>query len=207
MALPMVPVGTNSAASLPAISAARLFQPVDGGVFAVNVVADFGFHHGAPHGGGGLGDGVAAQVDHAVRNSWKTSLESITPRLVRRSAPPRFPAARRRRSGGWAGRSAPIPRLVGRMPSHQPQADEEAPSPGSAGAWTGARGGRCNPQSIRDSAGARGHRRNGRRRRSPRRAQASNISDCGAIRSRGARNSRSRNARCPCAASRSTAIS
>ena len=49
MVLPMVPVGTNSAASLPAIFGRPLFQPVDGGVFAVNVVADLGFHHGAAH--------------------------------------------------------------------------------------------------------------------------------------------------------------
>ena len=40
-----------------------LLQPVDGRVFAVNVVADLGFEHGAPHLGRGLGDGVAAQVD------------------------------------------------------------------------------------------------------------------------------------------------
>ena len=47
------------------------FQPVDGGVFAVNVVADFGFEHGLAHGGRGFGDGVAAQIDHSrvTRNS------------------------------------------------------------------------------------------------------------------------------------------
>ena len=33
------------------------------------VVAHFGLQHGAPHGEGRLGDGVAAQIDHAVRNS------------------------------------------------------------------------------------------------------------------------------------------
>ena len=38
-------------------------QPVDGGVFAVHVVADLGLRHGAPHGGGRAGDGVAAQID------------------------------------------------------------------------------------------------------------------------------------------------
>jgi hypothetical protein len=36
------------------ISAAALLQQVDGGVFAVHVVADFGFHHRLPHGGVGL---------------------------------------------------------------------------------------------------------------------------------------------------------
>ena len=46
-----------------------LLQPVDGGIFAVNVVADLGLHHGAPHLGRGLGHGIAAQIDHAVRNS------------------------------------------------------------------------------------------------------------------------------------------
>ena len=40
-----------------------LFQAVDGGVLAVDVVPHLGFHHGAPHGGGGLGHGIAAQVD------------------------------------------------------------------------------------------------------------------------------------------------
>ena len=40
-------------------------EAVDGGVFAVDVVADLGASHGLPHGLGGLGDGVAAQVDDA----------------------------------------------------------------------------------------------------------------------------------------------
>ena len=64
MVLPIVPVGTNSAASLPVISAARRFQPVDGGVFAVNVVAHFGFGHGSPHGRRRPGHGIASQIDH-----------------------------------------------------------------------------------------------------------------------------------------------
>ena len=37
-----------------------LLEPVDGGVFAVDVVANFGCGHGLAHGWGGLGDGVAA---------------------------------------------------------------------------------------------------------------------------------------------------
>jgi hypothetical protein len=49
-------------------------EPVDGGVLAVNVVADLGLRHGAPHLGGRAGDGVAAQIDklagtHKVINS------------------------------------------------------------------------------------------------------------------------------------------
>ena len=38
----------------------------DGGVIAEDVVADRGFGHGFAHGGGGLGDGVAAEVDHGL---------------------------------------------------------------------------------------------------------------------------------------------
>ena len=34
------------------------------GVFAENVVADVGVGHRLPHGVGGLGDGVTAEVDH-----------------------------------------------------------------------------------------------------------------------------------------------
>ncbi len=43
-----------------------LLQPIDGRVFAVNVVANLGFEHGAPHLGRGLGYGVGAQVDQSV---------------------------------------------------------------------------------------------------------------------------------------------
>jgi hypothetical protein len=38
-------------------------QAIYGGVFAVNVVADFGFGHGAAHGWGGVSEGVATEVD------------------------------------------------------------------------------------------------------------------------------------------------
>jgi hypothetical protein len=44
------------------------FQQVYGGVFAINIVANLGFEHRPAHLRRGLGDGVAAQVDH-VRNS------------------------------------------------------------------------------------------------------------------------------------------
>src|ERR1700757_5206535 len=40
------------------------FQGVDGGVFKVDVVADFGFGHGATHSRCWAGDGIAAQVDY-----------------------------------------------------------------------------------------------------------------------------------------------
>ena len=38
-------------------------QMIDGGVFAVDVVADFGFGHGAAHGGSWFCDGVTAKID------------------------------------------------------------------------------------------------------------------------------------------------
>ena len=40
----------------------HLLQAVDSGVFAVNVVADFGFRHRLAHGGRGMGDGVGTEV-------------------------------------------------------------------------------------------------------------------------------------------------
>ncbi len=67
-----------------------LFEAVDGGIFAVDVISDFGFGHGATHGFGGTGYGVAAEIDkaHAFRNSPSTSLETITPLEVRRKREP-----------------------------------------------------------------------------------------------------------------------
>jgi len=41
-----------------------LLQGIDRGVLAVDVVTDRRAQHGFAHGLGGLGDGVAAQVDH-----------------------------------------------------------------------------------------------------------------------------------------------
>ena len=43
----------------------QLFQPVDGRVLAIDIVADLGAIHRLAHGGRRLGDGVAAQVDAA----------------------------------------------------------------------------------------------------------------------------------------------
>ena len=40
------------------------FQAIDGGVFAIHIVADFGSSHGRTHRGGGPGDGVAAKINH-----------------------------------------------------------------------------------------------------------------------------------------------
>jgi hypothetical protein len=37
-----------------------LLQPIDRGIFAVHIVADFGFGHGAAHSGRGASDGVTA---------------------------------------------------------------------------------------------------------------------------------------------------
>jgi hypothetical protein len=41
-----------------------LLQAIDGRVLAVNVVAHFGFRHGATHRCGRFGDSIAAQIDH-----------------------------------------------------------------------------------------------------------------------------------------------
>ena len=62
--LAMTPDGTKSAAGLPTRCREGLLQRAHGRVLAVVVVADLGLRHGAPHGGRGSGDGVAAQVDH-----------------------------------------------------------------------------------------------------------------------------------------------
>ena len=43
------------------------FETIDGGVFAVDVVADLGVGHGFAHGRRGAGDGVAAEVDDLVQ--------------------------------------------------------------------------------------------------------------------------------------------
>ena len=40
------------------------FQPVNGRVFAIDVVADFRLRHRATHGRRGLGHRVAAQIHH-----------------------------------------------------------------------------------------------------------------------------------------------
>ena len=91
------------------------FEVVDGWVFGVDVVADLGVRHGLAHGRGGLGEGVAAEIDggrrgglqvgghgregllgvagryagDAVRRSWlKSSFESRRPRSVRRMQVP-----------------------------------------------------------------------------------------------------------------------
>ena len=63
IALPIVPEGTKSAASMPSISAAFCLEAVDGRVLAVDVVADLGLGHGLAHLGRRPGDGVGAQVD------------------------------------------------------------------------------------------------------------------------------------------------
>lgn len=46
-----------------AVGGERL-EAIDGGVFAKDVVAHLGAGHGLTHGGGGLSDGVGAEVDH-----------------------------------------------------------------------------------------------------------------------------------------------
>ena len=46
-----------------------LLEGVDGGVVAEDVVAELGLVHGLAHGRRGVGDGVAAEVDHSVSAS------------------------------------------------------------------------------------------------------------------------------------------
>jgi hypothetical protein len=74
----MVPLGTNSAAALPASSSDAALELDHGGVVAEDVVADLGFGHGAAHGGGGPGDRVAAEVDGRERHG----TGSIADRMV-----------------------------------------------------------------------------------------------------------------------------
>src|SRR5262249_45980096 len=59
---------------------AALLQAIDGRVFAINVVADFGFEHCLAHRGSGFGNGVATEIDH-IKEA-KTSLDRRTPRGV-----------------------------------------------------------------------------------------------------------------------------
>jgi hypothetical protein len=40
-----------------------LLQGIDGGIFAIDVIADLGIEHGLAHRARGPGDGIAAQVD------------------------------------------------------------------------------------------------------------------------------------------------
>ena len=61
--LAIVPVGTNSAASLPEQLGRPALEGVDGRVFADDVVADLGLGHRRPHRRRGAGDGVGPQVD------------------------------------------------------------------------------------------------------------------------------------------------
>ena len=61
--LPIVPLGTKSAASLPASSATRRCSAWTVGIVAEHVVADLGLGHGAAHAGGRPGHGVGAQID------------------------------------------------------------------------------------------------------------------------------------------------
>lgn len=42
------------------------FEQIDGGIFAIDVIADDSLSHGGAHGGGGLGEGIAAEIDDGV---------------------------------------------------------------------------------------------------------------------------------------------
>ena len=61
-ALPIVPLGTKSAASLPTFSAASASRRLIERVLAVDVVADLGTIHRLAHGGRRVRHGVAAQI-------------------------------------------------------------------------------------------------------------------------------------------------
>ena len=60
----MVPLATNSAASLPVIAAAASFEAADGRIAFARVVAEFGAAHRLAHLLGRQRHGVASQVDH-----------------------------------------------------------------------------------------------------------------------------------------------
>lgn len=78
------------------------FQGDDGGVLAVDVVADLGVGHGGPHGRGRAGDGVAAQVDQGhrrIRSGGRSPLSRIGAAA----------AARRRPAGGGARHPDAVP--------------------------------------------------------------------------------------------------
>ena len=47
-----------------------LFEAADGGVFAENIVADFGGGHGGAHAGGGASYGIAAEVDRRLHHGF-----------------------------------------------------------------------------------------------------------------------------------------
>jgi hypothetical protein len=60
--------GGDEQGGLLAEEGGRFFlEPIDRGVFAVDVVADLGRGHGGAHAGRGAGERVAAEVDHGGR--------------------------------------------------------------------------------------------------------------------------------------------
>ena len=63
--LPIEPEGTKSAGFAAEDFGGALLQAIHRGIFAVDVVADFGFGHGAAHLGRRARDGVAAEVYYA----------------------------------------------------------------------------------------------------------------------------------------------
>ena len=186
-----------------------LLQPVDGGVFAVDVVADLGASIMARRiSRGGLGDGVAAQIDHAARNSWKTSLESSTPRSVsrrcRRAVSSR-PVVEEAVDGLVEARHSSG---VGRMPADSRRPTKRRSSERGAGPAAGSRG--CSRYSCGDSGFAC-------RRCAVEGMGVGAEADVGLelpvlqvverFACPGGRNWRSRSGGCPIAASRSTAVS
>ena len=67
-----MPDGDEQAGFLAEQLGRALLEGVDGRVVAEDVVADLGLGHRPAHPGGGLGDGVAAQVDpgHGRPSIW-----------------------------------------------------------------------------------------------------------------------------------------
>jgi hypothetical protein len=51
-----------------------LLEQTHGGIVAQHVVADFGFRHGAPHGGRGTGHRIASQVNRMSAQEFPVSL-------------------------------------------------------------------------------------------------------------------------------------
>ena len=62
----------------------HLLEAIDGGVFAVDVVADFRARHRFAHGVGGLRHGIAAQVDDL--HTWFHTITRWTEKVQRRAA-------------------------------------------------------------------------------------------------------------------------
>ena len=102
--LAIVPLGSQSAASLPSSAATLLLQAVDGRVLAVLVVADRRRGHRRAHLGRRAGDGVGAE-DRSASSALSSACSSVTqvaPCDFRGRPTARTLRAKRRRGGSWS---------------------------------------------------------------------------------------------------------